>query len=70
MAVPIKWHYTTGQKFRMIVADGEIKPAVAGVPPGEQPIVWFSTALDWEPTANKSGLSADGTLEHLDRAKD
>jgi hypothetical protein len=67
MAVPIKWHYTTGQKFRMIVESGEIKPATAGVPPGEKPIVWFSTAPDWEPTANKAWRNPDGTIAHLDR---
>src|SRR5262245_44666416 len=69
MAAPIKWHYTTGQKFRLIVTDGEILPATAGVPEGERPIVWFSTAPDWETTANKYLLRRDGTIEHLDRAK-
>src|SRR5580658_7140991 len=48
-----KWHYTTGEKFKQIVADGFIRCATVNVPPNEKPIVWFSTNQEWEPTANK-----------------
>ena len=67
MTVTTKWHYTTGQKFRLIVESGEISPATAFVPKGERPIVWFSTAPDWEPTANKAWQNSDGTIVSLDR---
>jgi hypothetical protein len=62
-----KWHYTTGECFWHIVQDGLIKPATARVPAGENPIVWFSTNPEWEPTANKSWVNPQGTLVGLDK---
>ncbi len=47
------WHYTTGFAFEQIVEDGFIKPATAGIDPGERPAVHFSAEPMWEPTANK-----------------
>jgi hypothetical protein len=63
----IKWHYTTGQRFFQIVSDGEIRPATAFVPEGERTIVWFSTNEEWEPTANKAWIKADGSRVPQDR---
>jgi hypothetical protein len=52
-SIMIAWHYTTGIGFTGIVADGYIRPATSLVPPGERPVVWFSTNQFWEYTANK-----------------
>jgi hypothetical protein len=64
----MKWHYTVGVHVPSIVKDGVIRPATRFVPPGEKPIVWFSTHPDWEPTANKNWPNPDGSLIRLDRA--
>jgi hypothetical protein len=32
--------------------------SAGGLQPGEQPILWFSTATFWEPTANKAVADA------------
>jgi len=47
----IVWHYTTLSRLERILAAGEIRPAIAGVPEGERPIVWFSRNSVWEETA-------------------
>lgn len=65
----MKWHYTVGLCWAEIVKDGVIKPATAFVPPGEKPIVWFSTSEDWDSTANKVQVRDDGTVQNLDRAE-
>jgi hypothetical protein len=52
------WHYTLGQHFKSIKAEGLIKPATLHVPNGERAIVWFSTNSLWEQTARK-GLETD-----------
>lgn len=56
------WHYTIGHWLRLIVADGIIKTATAGVPEGERPIVWFSKNPHWEQTANKALPRVDGHI--------
>lgn len=56
----IAWHYTTSEQARAIVASGEIRPATAGTPEGETPVVWFSTARTWEPTASKGVMTPNG----------
>jgi hypothetical protein len=53
------WHYTIGLRAQSILSDGLIRPATAGVPAGETPVVWFSTRQHWEPTANKA-MAKDG----------
>lgn len=55
-----RWHYTTGENFISIVSDGVIRTATDGVPPGERPIVWFSTHPVWEPTACKGAMDENG----------
>src|SRR5947207_2911795 len=47
------WHYTTEESLIRILASGEIRPATAGVPTDERPIVWFSSNQLWEPTSAK-----------------
>lgn len=47
------WHYTTGDSLASIREDGIIRAATAGVPVGERPVIWFSKAELWEPTATK-----------------
>ena len=49
----IVWHYTTLGYFRSILRDGFIKPATEYVPPGERPVVWFSSNPVWENSAAK-----------------
>jgi hypothetical protein len=61
------YHYTTGQCFRHIVADGVIKPAVVGVPAGDPPVVWLTINPDWDETANKAWRSEDGSIRSLSR---
>ena len=63
MTKDLFWHYTTGLKFRYIVADGAIKAATAYIDPGEKPIVWFSANQFWEETACK--LAPDGSQRRL-----
>jgi len=50
------FHYTTGQKLRLILNSGQITPGTARVPISEKPVAWFSTSPHWEPTATKSPL--------------
>ncbi len=63
----MRWHYTTGQKVGLIFADRYIKPATAGVPRDERPIVWFTTSAAWEETANKGVMSTTGEVIRLTR---
>lgn len=63
-----KWHYTICRHLDQIRKDGEIRPARLFIGVGERPITWFSTAADWEPTANKSRPGSDGSIVFLDRA--
>ena len=48
------WHYTTGENFIKIVTDGYLNPKATVTLRGERPIVWFSLAGHWEPTAQKA----------------
>jgi hypothetical protein len=59
------WHYTVGPSFESILDDGFIRPATAGVPIGERPIVWFSMDQYWENTVIKGNRLPDGTVEVL-----
>ncbi len=56
----------TLNRFNDILRDGFIKPATAGLPPGERPAVWFSSNPVWEETANKRA-EFDGYLIPLNR---
>jgi hypothetical protein len=48
---------------------GVLRPATAGVPQGEIPVVWFSARQHWEPTANKNLQLPDGRIVSLDFAE-
>ena len=61
------YHYTTGLKLRAIINTGHIRPSTAHVPPNEKPVAWFSTSLQWEPTATK--VSIPGKQGQLITAK-
>jgi hypothetical protein len=50
------WHYTVGTNLVAILESGMLRPAIAGVPAGERPAVWFSMNPVWERTANKSWI--------------
>jgi hypothetical protein len=56
----IIWHYTIRAYLPQILADGLLKPAIAGVPRGERPAVWFSSNPAWEETANKMVMTWSG----------
>lgn len=62
------WHYTVGIRLASILADGLIRPAIAGVRSHERPGVWFSADPVWEPTANKSIADAHGRILLGDKA--
>lgn len=55
------WHYTILDAFRSILHDGFIKPATEFVPPGERPVVWFSSNPVWENSAAK-GVTEGGRM--------
>ncbi|TAK25711.1 MAG: hypothetical protein EPO40_21935 [Myxococcaceae bacterium] len=63
----IVWHYTTGSNWEGIDADGRINPATANISKGERPVVWFSRADPWEPTAAKAWQFANGSVVRLTR---
>ena len=59
------WHYTTGQKAKLILEIGELKPTGAFIDSKEKPILWFSTNEHWEQTANKMTILPNGILRPL-----
>jgi len=61
------WHYTTAAKLAAILRSGQLRPATAGVPASERPVVWFSTEPDWEPTACKMAFVPSRGLIRLNR---
>jgi hypothetical protein len=63
--VKLAWHYTVGVRMAEILKAQELRPATAGVPQGEIPVVWFSTRPFWEPTANKSLQNDQGEIVRL-----
>ena len=65
----LAWHYTTGQKFSLIVECGELRTTAIHIAHGEQPAIWCSSNQKWEPTANKLLRNADGTVVRLDQAQ-
>lgn len=62
----LAWHYTTLNRFILILAEGEIRAATAGVPANERPIVWFSLNQYWERSSRKALRKPDGQLIGLD----
>src|SRR5437867_4326059 len=69
-AQPMVWHYTVQRHLPGIIASEEIRPATAGVPRGERPVVWFSANPEWEATANKDALNVrTGMVERLSRER-
>ncbi|MFL9670471.1 hypothetical protein WIX39_026310 [Variovorax sp. AB1(2024)] len=61
MARLLAWHYTIGALMPSIAAAGILKPATAGIPAHETPVVWFSTNQIYEPTASKGLIGKDGS---------
>ena len=67
----ISWHYTTGDKYKLIKKSGLLLPADIGIRAPECPILWFSTHPKFEPTAMKPIRNLAGdfirmlTLEEL-----
>lgn len=65
----LAWHYTIGKNAERIMDCGLILPATLHVPPTEIPVVWFSIAKAWEPTATamitKSGITRRATMEEM-----
>lgn len=59
------YHYTTGQCFAGIVADGAIKPATAFIADSERPAVWLTLCGEWDKTANKAYREDDGSIRPL-----
>lgn len=63
------WHYTTGRKYPLIVADGRIKPTDVNIDKGERPAVWFSSNQHYEVTAakgwNDGGVRRTCTMEQM-----
>jgi hypothetical protein len=49
----IAWHYTTGLHLPLIRESGVLRPSGVFIGPDERPVLWFSTAPYWEPTAAK-----------------
>jgi hypothetical protein len=60
----IVWHYTVGAHLAKILKEGVIKPSTAFVPKNERTIVWFTTACEWDQTANKNVIH-EGKLVYL-----
>jgi hypothetical protein len=50
---PVIWHYTVGQRYDEIVADGELLPRGSSHPGEGRHAVWFTTSDRWETTADK-----------------
>jgi hypothetical protein len=63
----IVWHYTTGRNWAGIDEKGSINPATANIAAGERPVVWFSRAEPWEPTATKAWEFPNGAVVRLTR---
>ena len=61
----IVWHYTIGSRLKAIREYGALRPATAGVPAHELPVLWFSSRRDFEPTARKMLVNSDGQLRRL-----
>jgi hypothetical protein len=53
--VRLVWHYTALFRAFMILRDGQIRPSVVGVGPGEQPVVWFTASPVRDPTMSRQG---------------
>jgi hypothetical protein len=54
------YHYTTHANALAILQSRIIRPATTYVPADETPVVWFSRARKWEPTAAKRLVFANG----------
>lgn len=57
----LAWHYTTGTCFMQIVDSGLLLPTAVFVAPPERPVLWFSTNQQFELTACKGVVRADGS---------
>jgi len=66
----LAWHYTTGEKFELILASGFLKtsrPNMGGRQT-ERPLVWFTILQRWELSASYTGIR-NGKL-HIYSLKD
>ena len=61
----LAWHYTTGENFKMIVADGALRPWADEFVEDERPILWFSMEQDWEPSATKGVIDSETGKKRL-----
>ena len=59
------WHYTTGQNYRLILADKAIKPSSAYSGTKDGPVVWFSRNQVWDSSTTKGLNQPDGTWRQL-----
>ena len=64
---PALFHYTTGLKLLSIINSGHITPTTAKIEPHEEPVAWFSTQDQWEPTCTK--VPIPGKLGQIMTAK-
>lgn len=53
MSTNLAYHYTVGLRAEQILESGVIRPATARIDAQEIPVVWFSKAAFFEPTAAK-----------------
>lgn len=60
----LAWHYTTGEKFILIVDSGMLLPTDIGTMPPEKPVLWFSKHPYFEPTAQKTVVE-NGKMRRL-----
>ena len=54
----IVWHYTQGEKLFPIADSQLLKNEVGYVPPGDQPVVWFTKSEIYEPSAYPAWVSS------------
>lgn len=58
------FHYAPAAYLSRILQSGYLRPSNAGAPK-EKPLLWFSTRLDWEPTATKMKWDPQRGLQHM-----
>jgi hypothetical protein len=61
----MRWHQTVGECLHGILKDGFISPEPADVIPPELPVVWFTSAQNWETSSNKGWRFHEGIWRRL-----
>lgn len=57
---PLAYHYTFEAALTPILNEGgTLRPVPGNFAPGERPILWFSSASPWEPSAARSCMDAN-----------